>query len=174
MGQYYTVILKNPQNEFHRYQPSSNDGQKLMEFSWVQSDIAHKVIEQLLTGGHRVYVIGDYADENENKNTDVVSYHVPLSALRALKVETCKTDFQYTEEYYVENVSKLLYFKIKQQDIFKLFLLCSIGNGNGGGDYSGVNKDSVGTWYGDVIRIVPEGKLQKDVYKECEINFDEY
>ena len=124
MGQYYTVILKTPQNDFVRYQPSREDGQKLMEFSWVQSDIAHKVIEQLLTGGHRVYVVGDYAEETDNKNEGPVSYHVSLNALRACKEEECKTDFQYTRDYYVENVSKLLYYKIKQQDIFKLFLLC--------------------------------------------------
>lgn len=173
MGQYYTVILKNPQNEFHRYQPSRRDGQKLMEFSWAQSDIAHKTVEQLLTGGHRVYVVGDYAEDSDNKNEGALSYDIRLNALRAYEEEDCKTDFKYTKEYYVENVSKLLYYKIKQQDIFKLFLLCSIGNGKGGGDYSGVAEDEVGTWYGDVIKIVPEEELQKDLYKEYKIEFEE-
>ena len=49
-------------------------------------------------------------------------------------------------------------------------LLTALGNGRGGGDYSGTDEDKVGIWARDVLSVefnIPKG------FKEFKVNFRE-
>lgn len=176
MGQYYEVVLKDATGNYSRYEP--DNGLKLMEFSYFGTSIVNTVLEKLRFAPHRVMVIGDYAEDKHLKNKDFdLSTVLPLDDMYNKVVLKPNTGKENDCEEYVVNFSKGLYYKIDKNDeywiIFKLFLLCSIGNGQGGGDYYGVNEDECGTWFGDMISVVPEEKLDKNLLKEYQVEFND-
>lgn len=176
MGQYYVAVLKDIKGNYSRYE--SDGGYKLMEFSWYGAPIVNTVIEKLKEAPHRVMVIGDYAEDKLLKNKDFdLSTVLPLDDMYNKVVLKPNTGKENEEIEYIVNHSKCLYFKIDKSDedwvIFKLFLLCSIGNGQGGGDYYGINEDICGTWFGDMISVVSEDKLDTNLYKEYQVEFND-
>lgn len=180
MGQYYEIYLKSAAKGTKRYEPIEYDGNKLMEFSWLGSNIAKQICSELLVEPKRVYVIGDYAsnedDKNPNHRIDRLLELVPsIEELKTTEITKYKNPrFELDQQYYVVNITKNLYYEINPEEVFKLFLLCSIGNGYGGGDYMGVAEEEVGTWYGDMIQIVSKDNLDTKHCHEYTVEFDEY
>lgn len=170
MGQYYRIVLKDRDNTIKSYDPI--DGYKLMEFSWSQLPTVSFICKQLETP-KRVYVVGDYASDSDNKNT-YPDGNIPIETLRSIKPTHCEElEYDYKEKW-VFNITKGVCFAIFPNSIFNLFLLCSIGNGYGGGDYEGINQEHVGTWYGDMIVIRPKTLEDFKNYNECSgMMFDE-
>lgn len=171
MGQYYRIVLKDAKDNMESYEPI--DGYKLMEFSWCPSDTTAFICNKLAEP-KRVYVIGDYASDSDNKNIHLDGAR-PLDILRGVKPIPCKqVEYDYTNKW-VFNITKGVCFPINSNNaIFGLFLLCSIGNGLGGGDYSGINQNCIGAWYGDFITIREFKPGDSDNYAPWEAIFDEY
>lgn len=157
MGQYYVgVILKENKKSVESYVKSYDfeSGAKLMEHSWAENPYV-KAFETLIHNNpKRVVWAGDYADECKGLKTNVNS--------------RCKDDVRVKPEYSLsvldsvfvinhtkkEYVSKLDVKSIDGWRIHPLPLLTCEGNGRGGGDFRGGDKNNlVGSWARDLISV---------------------
>jgi len=168
MGQYYKALIlaeKTDNKEFIRASLDAGnyqEGMKLIEHSYIENPFVSAVEYLLSPKGmfykSRIVWAGDYA-ENE-----------PYSDKNLYTMDTNEMDYipklppsyiEIVNQYsYILNHSKKMYITKKDKVIHPLPLLTAEGNGNGGGDYYGENKNIVGTWARDVISIsdtVPEG-----------------
>lgn len=171
MGQYYYVCIKNAKGNVKKFE--SDSGLKLMEFSWANEPISLTVSSELEKEPHRVFVIGDYAEASLQKNSDFPEIGEFLEDTNLMKEDPLTVNyFDYTGKYIV-NYTKGLYYSVNEEDPFKLFLLCSIGNGQGGGDYFGINKELCGTWCGDMIGIVDAKTFNTTGFTEYGVCFNE-
>lgn len=170
---------------------------KLTEHSWIGNRMMDSLSAKLFQCPMRVAWVGDYTDQLDvcdlpNKDLD---YSTMMELFRiAWNDENTKfhsliiTEFEYSGTILV-NHSKKLYLKmdkyIKASEYkywgdswcaHPLSLLTAIGNGLGGGDYSGINEDKVGIWAFDVISFENEQNecvFTNHGYKEFEIRFNE-
>jgi hypothetical protein len=62
----------------------------------------------------------------------------------------------HTKKVYVKKNNEMYIVASEQLVFHPLALLTAEGNGRGGGDYNGPNKDMVGTWARDVISMENE------------------
>jgi len=168
MGQYYKPI--NLDSMTHVYPHDYDNGLKLMEHSWIENDFV-EVVENLLAPEgkwHRCRLVwaGDYADPE----TDTEENLFTLSTKKPSPIPK-KSKYRYivnhTKRLYIDK--KALKEEEKGWTIHPLPLLTSEGNGRGGGDYRGTNKN-IGTWARDSISM--ELEPPKD-YKEMAIIFTE-
>ena len=64
MGQYYTAILLDEQNQPSTCSPYDFDnGSKLMEHSYIANNFVNAVLAEIQDAPHRVYWLGDYAED---------------------------------------------------------------------------------------------------------------
>ena len=190
MGQYYNIALEdNPLGIITVYDRTL-DGEytmaKLMGHSWWNNDMVAAICQKIYKHPMRVAWMGDYGNMGVMPNglsIDLVdklytlcwgdyATYAPLSRKDGLCFlnngkylinHTAKTYVDCTE-YYYDNCDKDGWL------IHPLPLLTAIGNGQGGGDYGGVNADDVGLWAWDEISIEDEPRYeylkQSFIFKE--------
>lgn len=174
MGQYYTPIIiptgnKNPKVFYsHDY----DNGLKLMEHSYLDNSFVSTVLQNIAPG-ERLIWLGDYGEYDDliGTNPDMKAVFTEDKFEEIKELQGDKGD-QYKvappatrkEKQYVLNITKGEYIDLKEyREIIEdqygdsdwiahpIPLLCSVGNGAGGGDYYGPDKEACGRWAGDVI-----------------------
>jgi len=163
MGQYFKAALKGSKakKNWRLYRTwALNCGAKLTEHSymecWYMMYIKH------LLFGHPQYVVwaGDYADNEQGSDDNI--YFLG----KEMKINSdflAQAIVEQPRMKYLLNRTKKLYYdytKAKPRDIGStidpLPLFTAEGNGQGGGDYYGENKEKVGEWARDLISIEEE------------------
>jgi hypothetical protein len=140
MGQYYSPANGRTKEclDSHNY----GSGLKLMEHSWMKNNFV-KTVESLIAEGGRwfndpIIWSGDYGDHADN-------YHKNVKPIKVLQ----------SNEFYrfLVNLDKKEYVdktevpEIDGWQIHPLPLLTADGNGRGGGDYYGEDRDGlIGSW----------------------------
>ena len=170
----YTYEWERPDGTKYR----SINGYKLMETSYKGNQLVNDVIKEVIrhSGSPELMVawVGEYyhgwEDEDQSKLIEIVNgpweinlRHTPDEQATFEPVVICcdelKQCIRCTPEPGKEG-----------HEIAALPLLCAIGNGAGGGDYSGSNMELVGTWAFKPITVrseIPEGYEDlTDVFKE--------
>jgi len=187
MGQYYKVI--NIDDMEHLKPHAYSNGAKLMEHSYIGNDFVGAV-EFLLAddgevknkwSGKRVIWAGDYADKESD--TGLTMYNSVSGGGLQMIIEMVPDEYKY-----ILNLDKKLYVNKNRAEeinsaqklnklvsfddyvIHPLPLLVCEGNGRGGGDYLGFNKELVGTWARDRISLM---KTIPDGFTELIANFCE-
>ena len=193
MGQYYyPTIIRNKgtqKDEVQYYAHDYDNGLKLTEHSYVGNNFVETVIAQLYNNPGRVFWCGDYA--NKDDFLDEEDWNQIRKANKKYHVKILP-DGSHTSTYpqpdemirgkFILNHTKKLYIDMEEYEenapqdkwgctFHPIPLLTAVGNGRGGGDYEGVNKDSVGTWAGDLLEaqdVKPNGykDISKDLYFE--------
>lgn len=176
MGQYYKPMCIETK-EFV-YSHSYGNGLKLMEHSWVGNDFVGAV-EKLISkdgawhGKHIVWA-GDYADPEKDENGEVLQEEydermrdINLYDLAEKELKPAMPENFYEQKRvlrYLVNLDKNEFVDIKKVpesnaewnegwQIHPLPLLTCEGNGRGGGDFRGDEKDLVGRWARDRVVI---------------------
>lgn len=194
MGQYYRPIFlkgkKSNKPEFAFNPFAYDNGQKLMEHSYVGNYLCLAVMYNLLNNPKRLVWAGDYADgengedsmnlwwlsqDHTDKSDDVVF----KSKCKEISPDTLPTYNELQEMFskpvFIINHTKKVYFEMQPYDnklvINPLPLLTAEGNGRGGGDFYGLNGGAVGIWARDEIEIsseAPEGysQINEPIFKE--------
>ena len=185
MGQYYKAIVKERNKKtwmsFDAW--TFNNGAKLMEHSYVKNPMVLYIKNMLLDYPMRVVWGGDYADNENGKDSNlyclakeqqVLTRNGMESLYEILKEKEANSVFRYL----VNDSKKLFvdYSKIEPDEygyrIDPLPLLCAEGNGQGGGDYFGTNMELVGTWARDFIWVTKDNPAEYG-YKEIVPDFKE-
>lgn len=183
MGQYYKgAILSrdsiknekiNVVKSFNCY--SFDNGAKLMEHSYVGNlyvNAYEKQLAECFYGSPFVW-IGDYAEDKFNENVYDLAY--------AVQEDNKNKNLKYERFEYVINFDKGMFVRIPKENelinnewaIHPLPLLCSSGNGSGGGDFHrGKNLSLVGSWAYDRIAVANE--IPSCITKELKVVFIEY
>ena len=174
MGQYYKVVFlaekEENKKDFIRIYicVDFGNGMKLTEHSYINNEFVNAIEYLLSPEGSfyksRIVWAGDYADpeiENE-ENLHHITYKQPSKEY----IPTNKISSEYK---YIVNHTKKQYINKSDYKLYHpLPLITAEGNGRGGGDYYGVNKDKIGIWSRDVLSIekeIPEN------YSEFEYKF---
>lgn len=173
MGQYYKVLLMD-ENET-RVLDRTIDGEytlaKLTEHSWWENPFVNTVCRLIYKKPTKVIWMGDYASDTEQykekfEKDDLYSlvWNDNDDEEQGLKSNQLKLN----NKYLVNHTSKE-YINCKQYKkenmkeewcLHPLPLMTAVGNGMGGGDYYGPDKDVVGVWAGDLISVedtAPDG-----------------
>jgi len=157
MGQYYKpcILAENKKTvKSWVYSHDYDNGLKLMEHSWMKNTFV-KAFESLIKGNpQRVVWSGDYADACNGRKTNLYDRCTDSN-----KVNPTDT-YTDTETRYVVNHSKKTYVdktKVVNNGGWKIHplpLLTCEGNGRGGGDFHGADKNNiVGTWARDLVSV---------------------
>jgi hypothetical protein len=174
MGQYYKFIILGDTKKNNKeiillvLEPGKyNEGGKLMEHSYINTDIMNTVEYLISKDGQfyksRIVWAGDYAESDDEESLNLYSLGNNYSSY-----QTVHNNLNY--RYIVNHTQKLYVDKNKSKNIHPLPLLISEGNGSGGGDYHGNNDKLCGTWARDFISI--EETIPDD-YNELVCNFYE-
>ena len=178
MGQYYkpVILAKNKKTVLaFLYSHAYSNGLKLMEHSWIGNNFV-RAFESLIHKNPQIVVwAGDYAEPCKGRKTNL--YQRCLDKLEQhpttqLIAKDCRFVVNHTKKEFVDT------YKVKQITakwasdsdfrIHPLPLLTCEGNGQGGGDFFGKDKNKIiGTWARNLISVEPEAPQG---YKE--INFD--
>ena len=177
MGQYYKQAFKNNGTIYtcsRKVKGVDREMAKLMEHSWIGNYLMDSVAKYLYKNPTNLLWVGDYADGNdevgEATNNDVAYTDVWGEEMKnEFEFELCKkftykgkflvnhTKKQYLDfTTYIKNCEVKPYWSNRKMCINPISLLTVIGNGRGGGDYCGMNEDSVGYWKWDLISIEDE------------------
>ena len=192
MGQYYDIVTENENGERMHYDRSINGNYqmaKLTEHSWWLNPTMYCVCELLRQSAMRVYWVGDYADTAEPVNNMDEKMRDEIYQCCYGEQKLIDHTFSLSEDpdaiecnlsnRYLVNITKGLYidcdayYKRCVRDgwcIHPLSLLTAMGNGQGGGDYHGVNEEKVGSWAGDLLSV--EDKVPM-LMKEYVVDFVE-
>ena len=154
MGQYYKPT--SLQTNDYVYSWDFNNGLKLMEHSWIRNEFVNFVESLIAKGGlwenHPIVWAGDYANEEPDSN---------LNLYNMVKEKLTKPE-GYKKKYYrylINETTKTFVDKSKIPNvdgwkIHPLPLLTCEGNGGGGGDYFGRDKNNIiGTWARNIITV---------------------
>lgn len=146
---------------------------KLTEHSWVSNYYVEGVCRFITNKRGRIAWVGDYAEGDIKSfdgtvapvNTDV-AYHQEKSDENMIIQKTIvagKTPLDELKYKFIVNHSRKEFVDIERYCAMSVMedetiqhpvpLLTAIGNGNGGGDYWGVNQDYIGRWAYDEIEI---------------------
>lgn len=169
MGQYYSPVNIETLEWLSPY--DYGNGSKLMEHSYIGNNLV-EAIEMLLIPGARwdkarVVWAGDYADPIEGEESNYYMCCDDKNRLHEL-IQACPPDYHYLVNFdkmeYVDKRKAPKFGKDYDWQVHPLPLLVADGNGRGGGDYHGHNKDTyVGYWKGDRIGVrseIPEGFIE--------------
>ena len=178
MGQYYETLFIDERQYMYPLDYGFS-GLKLMEHSWVGGSYRNGVIAHLIKLGKcRLVHLGDYSnteiEENYNKSIDVGDICIPPSSMydmcwtsgiedkfRMPRISDMDiSEFRWKKSVWIANEDQHEYIKcdyeLENKDEWKvcpLLILLAVGNGNGGGDYHGINMDMVGKWAFDTIKV---------------------
>ena len=186
MGQYYTPVLEKD-GLLTRINPSSLHHWpmvKLMEHSWMPNEYLAVVANRIYKNPLKLVWLGDYGDEDVKRlfpdsplaKLGGTAEHLVSDDITDLYESDIDEDgditFDYTDKWLVNHNSKTAinfndYVELskshtidKEWIINPISLLTAIGNGKGGGDYSGINQNLVGEWAYCTVSIedeLPEG-----------------
>jgi hypothetical protein len=174
MGQYYLALILGEKGSHEKeiirlaLNPHNfNNSAKLLDHSYVGNNFMEAVERLLMPNApffkSRLVWAGDYADPEADGNT------LNNTAYENAGFYSMNTPDTSVGRYVI-NHTKQVYFEKEKNTIHPLSILTAEGNGRGGGDYRGSNKDLSGTWARDVISVentVPEGyTLQKFSFVE--------
>lgn len=175
MGQYYApcILSKNKkkvENWFYTW--DYGNGLKLMEHSWVGGYLVSAVCRFLFKNPQRIVWCGDYADgvdyyeQTDKDDSTKVPNNITYEELRTNDIPMQKWVLNHSKKVAVAipPLTETWY-------IHPLPLLTALGNGQGGGDYWGLNQDLVGSWAGDIISI--SDKVPPSFSKETDNLFEE-
>ena len=196
MGQYYVVVVPDDKNKIlYSVDPGNYGyGMKLTEHSYYGSDVVHAVLFQLQKGWllHKCRLVwaGDYADpettpettnkdqdddddDDDGEEKDINLYSMAVNGKKMIHFSV----YDATDVKYILNHSKKEYVRLeneldqdKDEDVSQLHplpLLVAEGNGRGGGDYFGRNKEMVGRWSRDIIsagKKFPQGNEWTEIF----------
>lgn len=189
MGQYYRPCILKKDYKTSKSNPVDvtlvswdfMDGAKLMEHSyvgnWFVSAMCDLLSQEKYFGRPFVWC-GDYADEVEVNGVSTDIYEM-ASEKRDKQIGDLAKEYNKKFEEngvptfgYVVNLTKKEYCTIpKHRDneltIHPLPILCSSGNGRGGGDFDSVieNDERIGSWAFDEIGITNDIEKYKDFKK---------
>lgn len=176
MGQYYDILI-NQDNRYY-YSDRKVDGKrefaKLMEHSWFENDTLKCICSFIYQKPSQVFWVGDYADNVTNQintlSVKKIKEIYDLTYCNEKNVETLlltsANQISLKDRFLVNHTKKIFidgdeYFNLAQNNdgwcTHPLSLLTALGNGQGGGDFFGENKEKVGAWAGDLISV--EDKL---------------
>ncbi len=158
MGQYFDCVMGSATTKFRKY-PAHDFGQgaKITEHSWVGNDFVNKMAHILRFTPRQVAWIGDYAEDVEPKFDNVAEFK--YNGVKKLPVDYMENGIlaNYRKKEYLD---MSLYYELNKYDdardtwcLNPLPLLTAVGNGQGGGDYHGINEDDVGIWAYDTLRF---------------------
>lgn len=190
MGQYHDAVVEmDNEKGYERYNTDKSMpqrdgwiGQKLMEHSWIGNEFVESVAMLLYHSPRRVMWMGDYTEPSDFER--IRKNHIGV-VLPSMNSEYGYSDILDVEPITMEhkflvNHDKKLYIDMdkyieKNSDdgwaIHPLPLLTSVSNGRGGGDYCGINEDSVGAWEWDKLSV--EDDVDKSQYNELNVSFKE-
>ena len=176
MGQYYRIYAEQKDGTakvFSSY--DYGNGAKLMEHSYYGNSFVQAICATILNNPHRVWWVGDYADEPDDFEEDCK--YVYAEAWKAEECEKTEEKFDFHAPLYLIDHTEEIYIDLQacrelNEDrwgfaIHPLPLLTAVGNGRGGGDYHGINMDYVGFLAGDLFEIsdeVPDGYMDMTEY----------
>ncbi len=190
MGQYYYGVNTSKKEYVHPHH--FDNGMKLMEHSWIGNNMMQQVCEMLEPNGrwHKDKIVwaGDYMDDglfipkekqeqglNLHQLVDLSDEFNEVEEVHKERKETVNLDgkpkllINYDKNEYVDLSS------LPNDDygwnVHPLSLLCSSGNGRGGGDYRSTNGEKyIGYWANDRIGIDIQVPLN---FTEIKPNFKE-
>ena len=189
MGQYYQAVVGTSQgwNKRIYYPLDFDDGLKLLEHAYVDTYFMQKIHSVIYKKPRRVIWVGDYANKSEdkyyfvsNRNKETKPKSIPkynfVWGNQASKKCTDKDPADFIVDYehsYLINHTTQSYLNLKKYYSYSkvnpwgiidpLPILTAVGNGRGGGDYSGSNENRVGSWKWHLISI--DDKVP-DMYKK--------
>jgi hypothetical protein len=194
MGQYFIAVNVNTL-EFC-YSRDYDNGSKMMDHNYMGNRYVGAVMK-LLSKNQPWYKCklcwaGDYAKKKQEdffpgdavltlvskmtNGEDTNLYDQIINTGKKIIVKSMSPKIE--KKRFILNHSKMLYIdcsKIKEAEdgftVHPLPILCSDGNGQGGGDYHGFNEELAGDWCGDVISVentkpAGEWKLFDKVFEE--------
>ena len=151
MGQYYRPVILLPAGVIIAYWDCDhyNNGAKLMEHSYIGNEVVDQVMGYLDSNPSRLIWAGDYADRLCPGGPTLYDLADDLPAMQTSHGHN--SSLRYVINHSREQYLYLDEYRLGDFTIHPLPLLTAVGNGRGGGDYCGINLDSVGTWAGDLI-----------------------
>ena len=166
MGQYYRPVLQETEGEFrvlNRVLDGERTLAKLMEHSWWNNPFVSTVTQMLYDTPMHLAWVGDYADDVGTFIAKKMYRIAWGDGEESVDGEGITRDELTLDDKVILNHTKKLYvccneYKEKSRDnegwvAHPLPLLTAIGNGQGGGDYSGVNEEFVGCWACDLLEV---------------------
>ena len=173
MGQYYSVVNVDKRQVLCPY--DFGCGVKLTEFSWDHTKLPLALYTLIGSGqwmGDRVLVVGDYAyfdlipknvwdPDNEVICDGKTPYNYADENFKMLSPQDIPEPL--TSYRYMFNTKEKTFVDVKHMPVSSLFdghsmaplpLLLAVGNGEGGGDYYGVNRENIGAWVSSCDAIV--------------------
>lgn len=189
MGQYYKFIIlsdsvpEKGMTEIIRIALSAheyNNGAKLTEHSYIGNNFL-SVIEWLISPHGmfyktRIVWAGDYADAEPIIGQNLYNISSSYEEKNTYPIIRPPKDFDankyryiinHTKREYIDKFNLTIYtssYDNREYIMHPLPLLVSEGNGRGGGDYGGENKDICGIWARDVISVeesMPSGYTER-------------
>ena len=143
-------------------------GQKIMEHSYIGNLFVQGVLSETENNPARIKWVGDYSKDYKKISNKSISGFNNQNIL--------DPDDSSTKGGYIVNHDKKVYidlneycdtllnkYKVDEFQIHPLPLLCAVGNGEGGGDYYGINSIYVGLWSEDIIQWFPDGTEIKKI-----------
>ena len=154
-------------------------GLKLMEHSWLGNDFVNGVLEAIWDKPARVAWVGDYADDEydfDEYYTKAVyeavwgekkAPELPFDEVPSIHKAGFIANHERGEYVDLERYAKAAVVTPKWDEgnvwvTHPLPLLTAMGNGRGGGDYSGVNEKAVGLWAMDLLSFTEERPIGMD------------
>jgi len=177
VGQYYQSVIGSERgwNKKVYYPLDFDDGLKLTEHSFVDTDFMVKIHSLIYKNPKRVLWVGDYANEKgdefyfrsnrvKEKQPSIPTYKFVWgrSCSRRSNDTTPGTPIDYEHSYLVNHTLKGYidmhkYYNASKYNVWGIIdplpILTAVGNGRGGGDYSGTNENRVGSWKWHLISI---------------------
>lgn len=158
MGQYYMAL--NLTNEtmmcWHKY----DNGIKLMEHSYIWNNFVDTfIVENLLNKEAKIVWAGDYANSEENTESDEYEDGENLYSLSHKspwkEIVPVETTIRNPVKY-ILNLDKKEYIEVPERiddklQIHPLPLLTAEWNGKGGWDYRGTDLKLIGSWARDTL-----------------------
>lgn len=197
MGQYYQAFTMKGDNIEKYVSFDYDNGMKLTEHSYIGNSYTNAIYHEIHNNPMRVAWIGDYSDDLANNEArgahylHKIDFHkdfmpcyeycwdweaLPRKIRFKKLLVTSDSKFRYlvnhTTKQYIDLCKYINQYEHKKYIYDPLPLLTACGNGLGGGDYFGENKNIIGIWAFDVLELVCQ-KRRIDGYQEFKIKFDE-
>lgn len=163
MGQYYnTLIERNGEaTAYNRRVSGEYTPAKLTEHAWWENPFVTTITNLLWKDPAKVAWVGDYSNCEEKAIKENLYERAWSDDAQGIE----KREMYLDGKYLVDHTQKLVLdcdaYKSASTDadgwcLHPLPLLTAIGNGEGCGDYFGINKEDVGSWCWDEISVEDE------------------
>ena len=183
MGQYYyPTILREKNKRFYSeefYALDYDNGLKLTEHSYCGNHFVETIMAQLLNNPGRLawlgdyHEVGDFAELNpslpkivEKRFYKHYESEYDYCAGKHVRHYSKPEEVEERQGRFILNHDKKCYIDIEEYEKDNLTcaeeddlhfhpipLLTAVGNGRGGGDFSGIGEKDVGRWAGDLLEV---------------------